>query len=312
MSFPKPIRYTIYCHTHTESGRRYIGLTKLTMMKRWNQHVMNACAKKGKGCAYFWAAIRKYGKDAFSHEVLEICDTLDEANLAEQKWIEHFDTRNPERGFNLKKGGSHVPHPIKNPWDRPEYREKHTNDIAVCLTPEARAKMTATHRSPEFQAKRSAISKQFQADPEYRIRMSLSSQAALAKPEVKAQLSAASRARKPKPVSDKTREKLRLVSSGRHHSEQTLGRIRAGLADKDKHVLQDGRVVGLKCQTHGLVLEPDFLVTKWPSGSLRIVCRLCAREADKRRKDQSRQRRGLPICQIAEGGRIERPTLRSP
>jgi hypothetical protein len=55
-------------------------LTKLTMMKRWNQHVQNAKAKRGKGCAHFWAAIRLYGKDAFSHEVLAICETLEKAN----------------------------------------------------------------------------------------------------------------------------------------------------------------------------------------------------------------------------------------
>ena len=83
MSFPKPIRYTIYCHTHTESGRRYIGLTKLTMMKRWNSHIYTANhVKNGKLAAtgHFPNAIRKYGKDAFSHEVLEVCSTLEEAN----------------------------------------------------------------------------------------------------------------------------------------------------------------------------------------------------------------------------------------
>lgn len=294
MSSSKPVRYTIYCHTHIKSGRRYVGLTKRTMMWRWNRHVYAANGKV-RGWSHFANAIRKYGKDAFSHEVLEICDTLDEANLAEQKWVDHFDTRNPERGFNLAPGGSHAPHPIKNPWDRPGYREKHANNIAVCLTPEARAKMVATHRSPEFQAKRSAISKQFQADPEYRVRMSVSSQTALAKPEVKAVLSAASRAKEPKPVSDNTRQKLRVASTGRRHSEQTLERMRAAIARKDRHVVESGHVVGLDCLVHGLVSEPDFLVTKWPSGSLRVVCRLCAREADKRRKDRNRQSRGLPV-----------------
>ena len=29
--------------------------------------------KTGKGCTHFWNAIRKYGKDAFTHEVLEVC-----------------------------------------------------------------------------------------------------------------------------------------------------------------------------------------------------------------------------------------------
>lgn len=35
----EPERWTIYCHTHVDSGRRYIGLTKQAMMKRWKNHV---------------------------------------------------------------------------------------------------------------------------------------------------------------------------------------------------------------------------------------------------------------------------------
>lgn len=101
--------WIVYCHTHIESGRRYIGLTKRTLRFRWNQHVLNAKKKLGKGCHHFWAAIRKYGKDAFSHNVLETCDTLEEANEAEEAWISSFSSRYPDFGFNLARGGNHVP-----------------------------------------------------------------------------------------------------------------------------------------------------------------------------------------------------------
>jgi len=106
-----------------------VGLTKLTMMKRWNQHVYQAKRKQGKGCRFFWNAIRRYGKDAFDHEVLEVCSTLEEANAAEEEWIAHFDTRDSGNGFNLSPGGAHTPHPIKNPWDRPGYRDKVSSAI---------------------------------------------------------------------------------------------------------------------------------------------------------------------------------------
>lgn len=94
------------------------------MLQRWNQHLANAKAKRGRGCLHFWNAIRAYGKDAFQHEVLEVCHSLESANAAEEKWILHFDAHNPAKGFNIKRGGGHVPHPVRNPWDRPEYREK--------------------------------------------------------------------------------------------------------------------------------------------------------------------------------------------
>lgn len=115
-------RWTIYCHTHVDSGRRYIGLTKQTMLRRWNRHVYSALhVVKGRG--YFANAIRKYGKDAFAHEVLQACETLDEANSAEVLWIDYFKTQDARFGFNLARGGRCAPRTIKkNPWDDPVYR----------------------------------------------------------------------------------------------------------------------------------------------------------------------------------------------
>ena len=68
---------------HTESGRRYIGLTKMSMMKRWNRHIYSTRKTKNQlvFTSRFVNAIRKYGKDAFSHKVLEVCHHIDDANL---------------------------------------------------------------------------------------------------------------------------------------------------------------------------------------------------------------------------------------
>lgn len=146
--------WTIYCHTHIESGRRYIGLTKQTWQKRWKNHVYAAKSSKG-GKWHFPNAIRKYGAAAFSHEVLEVCGTLEEANSAEERWIEYFDTRNPEKGFNLTKGGGHTPHPFKNPWERPEYRNK------LCVIAKAR------WQDPNYRAKATAATRTKAKDPKF-------------------------------------------------------------------------------------------------------------------------------------------------
>src|SRR3989304_3521163 len=105
--------WTIYCHAHIESGRRYIGLTKKTWQQRWKSHVSAAKRSKG-GRWHFPNAIRKYGKEAFSHEVLEVCDSLEAANEAEEKWIEFYKTRDSEFGFNLVKN-QYIPHPLNGP-----------------------------------------------------------------------------------------------------------------------------------------------------------------------------------------------------
>ncbi len=209
----KPKTWTIYCHIHVESGRRYIGLTIKTMMHRWNQHCAQAKSSKG-GRWHFPNAIRKYGKDAFSHEVLEICSTLEEANAAEERWIDFYDSRNPEKGFNLAKGGQHVPHPIRrNPWDNPEYRSKQLpGAIARINTPEARAASKAALNTPGSRAKRSAISKEIKSLPGAK--------------------KTASHGFRGKKHSPETRLRLITLNSSRSHSEETRKKISESMKGK--------------------------------------------------------------------------------
>jgi len=192
--------WTIYCHIHIESGRRYIGQTKKTWRQRWDQHVCQAKSAKN-GYGHFRNAIRKYGKEAFSHQVLESCSTIEAANEAEDAWIESFSTRDPEFGFNLARGGTHKPHDIRNnPWDRPEFREANAGrNVAALMTPQARAAqkaaLTKEVRSaatkaalarPDVQAKREV----FQKDPAYREKISTSLKSSLASSEVREAMSA--------------------------------------------------------------------------------------------------------------------------
>lgn len=193
MNSPKPFVWTIYCHTHTESGRRYVGLTKLTMMKRWNSHVYTANRVKGGKPAvtgHFPNAIRKYGKDAFSHEILEVCATLEEANAREEHWINFYDTRNPEKGFNLAKGGEHRPHPIKNnPWGHPGYRERVSASMkARCEDPIYRMEMSQRSNEvlsrSEVRKKLSAATSQQFSSPEARFKISETVKALHRVPEI--------------------------------------------------------------------------------------------------------------------------------
>jgi hypothetical protein len=140
--------WTVYCHIHRTTGRRYVGLTSQDWKKRWNQHISRSKRSKG-GRWHFPNAVRKYGKDAFDHEVLEVCDTLEEANTAEVRWIEHFDSTNPEKGFNLLKGGPQTQYlRSNNPWDDPEYRDRMSSiSRARWGDPSYRAKLKLFSRS---------------------------------------------------------------------------------------------------------------------------------------------------------------------
>lgn len=212
---------------HTASGRRYVGLTRFTVKHRWNQHCSQA--KKSAGRSHFANAICLYGKDAFSHEVLEVCDTLEAANAAEERWIEDLGTRDPEKGFNLMKGGSHTPHPFRNPWDRPEYRKTMEESvlprfIAAGLSPESQAKSKATLNSPEVRERCATAQRGKVMSPSHRAKIS-------------ANMTIARRSRSPEELLADSRSMtagLRLREATMSPEEREVARARHSAASKLK------------------------------------------------------------------------------
>lgn len=58
------------------------------------------------GGGTIWSKVlKKYGKENIKREILEWCDTLEETNKCERKWIELLDARNSEFGYNITSGG---------------------------------------------------------------------------------------------------------------------------------------------------------------------------------------------------------------
>jgi hypothetical protein len=72
------------------------------MEKRWESHVKVALKQDR---LHFQKAIRKYPLDSWIHEVLEEVKTLLEANAREAYWISHFQSNDPELGYNMTSGG---------------------------------------------------------------------------------------------------------------------------------------------------------------------------------------------------------------
>ena len=92
--------YTVYKHTLKSDGRAYIGQTYDINM-RWR---FNGCEYKDS--PHFWNAIKKYGWDAFEHEILADNLTKEEADRLEDYYITLFQSMDSKKGFNLKGGGS--------------------------------------------------------------------------------------------------------------------------------------------------------------------------------------------------------------
>src|SRR5574343_177718 len=73
-------------------------------------------------------AIKKYGKENFMKQTIEVCSTEEELNEREIYWIDKLDARNPEVGYNMLKGGEGVfrgeKHPMFNKKHSDESRKK--------------------------------------------------------------------------------------------------------------------------------------------------------------------------------------------
>lgn len=102
-------KFKLYCHTNLLNGKKYIGIT----CQELNQRFRNG--KGYKSSPHFNAAIEKYGWENFSHEVILSDLTEAEAKELEIEYIAKYETRNPDFGYNIARGGETASGP-DNPW----------------------------------------------------------------------------------------------------------------------------------------------------------------------------------------------------
>lgn len=137
----------IYCITHKETGRVYIGQTVSSVAQRWASH------KSQSVCVLLHRAIVKYGADAFSVEQIATADSKESLNALESHYIELFESTDRAKGFNLMRGGSFGKH-------SDESRKKMSIAVRKAYeNPEFKAKLSAAHmgkkKSKEFCAQAS-------------------------------------------------------------------------------------------------------------------------------------------------------------
>jgi group I intron endonuclease len=96
----------IYKFTHIETGRVYIGQTTQEPNRRRLEHLSDS--RHTKRTHRFHNALRKYGEDAFTFDVISAASNLDELNLLETKYIKEYNSI--ENGFNIRNGGDNKTH----------------------------------------------------------------------------------------------------------------------------------------------------------------------------------------------------------
>ena len=91
----------IYIIKNTKNSKVYIGQTRVSVDKRWKEHLRHAQY----GVQLINRAMKKYGIDKFYVETLEICD-IDSLDEREMYYIDLYDSTEKSKGYNVSIGGN--------------------------------------------------------------------------------------------------------------------------------------------------------------------------------------------------------------
>lgn len=174
----------IYLTTNLINGKIYVGKRKL---KKFSHYY------KGSG-VLITQAFQKYGRENFSCILIDTAETNEELCAKEQYWIEHYNSRDPEIGYNITAGGE--------------------GSIGYKHTDAAKQKMhdakIGKHLTPEWIEHREASRAGFKHSEETKQKIS--------------------QANKGHIVSDETRKKMSEAGKGRTVSEETKQKLRESRA----------------------------------------------------------------------------------
>ena len=95
----------IYKFTNKINNKVYIGLDTGTIeeARRYKDHKHSY--KNVTRNSYFYKAIRKYGFENFSYEILENCENINDLNDKEIYWISYYNSTDKDCGYNILPGG---------------------------------------------------------------------------------------------------------------------------------------------------------------------------------------------------------------
>lgn len=100
--------FYLYRITNQLNNKMYIGQSNKEK-ERWRQHKYFGRNPEKTG-QYIHRAMNKYGVENFIYEVIATCCTNEDANETEKQLISQYDSRNPEKGYNVAPGGD-------SPWN---------------------------------------------------------------------------------------------------------------------------------------------------------------------------------------------------
>jgi len=213
----------VYAAT-SPTGKQYVGQTVHSLKVRKTQHKSNA--KTGKRRSYFLPALVKYGFENFTWDTLETCLSLEELNKGEIFWIEELNTLSPN-GYNLNMGGEAGGLPSEETKRRMSIAQKKRASF-----PEETRKrmgMAQKKRAPASEETRRKISKTLMGHSMSEETRQKISKTKLTRKYVISEETRKRMSRKGKKAywygkhhSPETKEKIRLATTGKKQSQETI------------------------------------------------------------------------------------------
>lgn len=184
---------SIYRITNITNGKFYIGQTKYPIRKRFNDHV---AAAKSNSTYHLHRAIRKYGAENFTVELVESLQNQSQLNERERYWIA---TLTPQ--YNMTSGGEGSDY-----WKGKSFSEEHRRKIGEAGKQWQRSPMSDTQKQ---QLREANLGKK--ASNDTKLKMSITRKGVPHSPEHRAKLAAQCTAR----------NKARANSARKNEREQT-------------------------------------------------------------------------------------------
>lgn len=140
----------IYALRNNINSKVYVGYATIPA-NRWRKEKAGAFNKlDAQYNTILSRAIRKYGWDSFSKEILEVCDTESIGLDAERKWIASLRSNNPEFGYNMDEGGGLPPNHTgkkRSEETKKKIGDKHRGKI---ISLEARLKISQANKGKKM------------------------------------------------------------------------------------------------------------------------------------------------------------------
>lgn len=135
--------YCVYKHT-APNGKCYVGMTKQKPELRWQNGLGYRTQKR------FYRAIRKYGWECFTHEIVYSGLSFEDAEQKERELISKYRSYDKNFGYNLEHGGN----------------------CAKEISVETHERMCLSHRTDSYRAKAKAVNEKRWSNPEAHRKMS--------------------------------------------------------------------------------------------------------------------------------------------